>query len=305
MIDLSVDIAGIKMKNPIMPASGTFGYGDEYAAIEGFAINRLGALVTKGTSLLLRDGNPQPRIAEVKCGLINSIGLQNPGAREVAEKLCSLRHMLPVIVNVSGSSVEEYAEVIRHFEGLPFISGYELNISCPNVKQGGVAFGQNPKLATRVVSGARKVTSLPLIPKLTPNVTDIVVVAKAVVDAGADALSLINTLKGRGRVGGKREYLSGGYSGPGVMPVALRMVYDISCAKLGVPIIGEGGIQTAENVVEFFENGALAVQIGTETFRNPMAMFEIIDGLASYVERSGCKSLTEWREKGFPMPKEK
>ncbi len=307
MIDLSVDIVGIKMQNPIMPASGTFGYGDEFAALEGFDIRRLGAVVTKGTTVQPRQGNEQPRIAETRAGMINSIGLQNPGAEIVArEKIPFLRQFkVPIIVNISGTVPEDYSRLVAIFNEVEGVAGLEVNISCPNIKQGGILFGQHPTIASALISQLRKISRLPLIIKLTPNVTDIVVLARAVVEAGADALSLVNTFTARAKIrsGPNRgKWIEGGLSGPGIMSMALRKVSDVYKANLGVPIIGIGGIQFFEDVIDFLESGATAVQIGTANFVNPLVMMELAKELGLYIGKTGCQSLKEWREKGFPMP---
>jgi len=310
MIDLSVCIAGMKMQNPIMPASGCFGYGEVYECVDGFDNNKLGAIVTKGTSLLARDGNPQPRIAEVPMGMINFIGLQNPGVEVVVrEKLPYLfRFKVPVIVNVSGSSVDDYPRVVEILETSDVVTAYELNISCPNVKEGGVAFGQDPDMAAKVVRAVRPITKKPLIPKLTPNVASVVPIAKAVINEGADAISLINTLKARAKLwtsDNRGKYVEGGLSGPCIRTVAVRMVSDLAKANLGVPIIGLGGIESLYDVVEFLESGATAVQVGTANFRNPLIMMVLIKQLEEYIAEVGCQNLQEWKQKGFPMPKEK
>lgn len=219
---------------------------------------------------------------------------------------------MPIIINASGSTVEEYAEVVAVLSTSPYISAIEVNISCPNVKEGGVAFGQDPVLAGEVARAVRRETKLPLIFKLTPNVTSVIPIARAVVEAGADAISLVNTFKARARFRGglyNGQWIEGGYSGPGIMPIALKIVSDLYkafCkAKIGVPIIGAGGISSLEDVLDFLESGACAVQIGTATFIVPSTMTDIIRDLGLYIERTGCQSLKEWREKDFPMPKEK
>ena len=299
-IDLSIDIAGIKMKNPVMPASGTFGYGEEMTQFVD--ISKLGAVVTKGTTLNPRQGNELPRICETRAGVINFIGLQNPGVeRVIKEKIPFLGQFgVPVIVNISGTAIEEYKELARMFDTVESVAGLEVNISCPNVKEGGIAFGQDPGAASRVVSEVRKCTRLPLIIKLTPNVTDIVAIAESVVSAGANALSLINTLKSRAKIRGgpqKGKWIEGGLSGPAVMPVALRMVSDVAKSNLGVPIIGMGGISSTEDALDFLESGATAVAIGTANFINPNVMIEIIDGLKRRLAEKGYASITELKTK--------
>ena len=310
MINLSVEIAGIKLQNPIMPASGTFGYGEEFMAIEGFDIGKLGAVVTKGTTLADRQGNPQPRTVEVNGGMINRIGLQNPGVAEVVlHKLPHLlRFQVPVFVNVSGSTIEEYVEVAKQLNDSPVVSALEINISCPNVKQGGLSFGQDAALAAKVTSAVRQVTKFPLILKLTPNVTSVIPIAKAVVDAGANAISLVNTFLGRAKIWNglnRGQYVEGGVSGQCIRAMAVRIVSDVAKAKLGVPIIGIGGIQTVKDVVEFLESGATAVEIGTANFVDPLLMMRLPQELGAYIEETDCQSLQEWKEKEFPMPKEK
>ncbi|MBU3934762.1 dihydroorotate dehydrogenase [Patescibacteria group bacterium] len=300
MIDLSVDIAGIKMQNPIMPASGTFGYGEE---MEKFIdVSKLGAVVTKGTTLEPRHGNEQPRICETQAGIINFIGLQNPGVREVVEsKIPFLRKFeVPIIVNISGGSVEEYVKIAVILRDVPGVAGLEVNISCPNVKHGGVAFGQDPKQAGKIVGALRNCTTLPLIVKLTPNVTNIVAIGEAVVEAGADALSLVNTFKARARIRlgpNKGKWIEGGLSGPCIMPIALKQVSDLAKADLGVPIIGIGGISCLGDALDFFESGADAVQIGTANFLDPTIMIQIIDGLRIYIGKRGFASFQKYLQK--------
>ncbi|MCX6720614.1 MAG: dihydroorotate dehydrogenase [Candidatus Staskawiczbacteria bacterium] len=308
MIDLSVEVAGIRMQNPIMPASGTFGYGEDY--IDLVDNSKLGALVGKGTTALNREGNEQPRTWPVPGGMINFIGLQNPGVHTVVNDKVPYMYKfgVPIIINASGSTVEEYATVVAVLNTSSLIDGIEVNISCPNVKEGGVAFGQDPVLAGEVARAVRKETKLPLIFKLTPNVASVIPVARAVIEAGADAISLVNTFKARARIRSglyKGQWIEGGYSGQGIMPIALKMVSDLYKAKIGVPIIGMGGISSLEDVLDFLESGADAVQIGTATFIVPSTMTDIIRDLGLYIEQTGCQSLKEWREKGFPMPKEK
>lgn len=300
MIDLSVNIAGIRMKNPVTPASGCFGYGEEMA--EFIDLSKLGAVVTKGTTLEPRQGNEQPRICETRAGMINYIGLQNPGADAVIrEKIPFLRQFgVPIIVNISGSTTSDYVQLAKIFTNIEDVSALEVNISCPNVKVGGVVFGQDPRVAFELVVEVRAATSLPLIVKLTPNVTDIIVVAESVVNAGANVISLINTFKSRARIrsgpnGGK--WIEGGLSGPCIMPIALRMVSDLAKAKLGVPIIGIGGISCLEDALDFLESGADAIQIGTANFIDPTIMIQIIEGLSDHLQKQGFSTLAEWRQK--------
>jgi len=300
MIDLSVNIAGVVLKNPVMPASGTFGYGEEFA--DFMDLSRLGAAVTKGTTVLPRQGNAQPRFVETRAGMINFIGLQNPGSEAVInEKIPFLRRFgIPIIVNISGTTVQEYVQMARAFDKVPGISALEVNISCPNIKAGGVTFGQDPELASEVVGLVRAETTLALIAKLTPNVTNVVPIAQAVIKAGAGALSLVNTFKARARIGSgpnKGSWIEGGLSGPCIMPIALRIVSDLAKAKLGVPIIGMGGISCLQDALDFFESGADAIQIGTANFVDPTIMIQIIEELERYLQRKGFVSFTEWLKK--------
>jgi dihydroorotate dehydrogenase (NAD+) catalytic subunit len=294
--DLSVSIAGLRLKNPVMTASGTFGYGKEYADL--FDLNQLGALITKGISLKPMAGNPPPRIWETPAGMLNAIGLQNVGVEGfIRDKLPFLSKLdLPVIVNILGHSAEEYQKVARHLDGRPGVSALEVNISCPNVARGGMAFGAHPRGAARVVSRVRKATGLPLIVKLTPQVTDICAIARAVEGAGADAVSLINTIPGmavdvhtrRSRLG----CIGGGLSGPAVRPVALRLVYQV-VRSVSIPVIGLGGIRTAEDALEFLIVGARAVQIGTANFVRPDAALEVIEGLKKFLIKEKIPRMTD------------
>ncbi|MCL2615486.1 MAG: dihydroorotate dehydrogenase [Dehalococcoidia bacterium] len=290
MVDLSVQLAphnkrGLKLANPVMAASGTFGYGDEMSAV--CDIQRLGAIICKATTLKPRSGNAQPRLAETPDGLLNAIGLQNPGidvlVRDKAPMWAGWH--VPVIVNIAAESIYEYAELARRLDNTPGVSGLEVNISCPNVASGCIEFGANPASAASVTRAVRQATSLPVIVKLTPNTNNIVELAYAVAEAGADAVSLINTLKGMSIDIKKRRPLlantSGGLSGPAIKPVALYMVYQVS-ATIKIPVIGGGGIITAQDALEFIMAGASAVEVGTATFINHTATTEIIDGLESY-----------------------
>lgn len=279
---LAVNIGGIRMKNRVMPASGTFGYGEEYSDLVN--LERLGAIVSKGITLEPRLGAPPPRIQEVTGGMINRIGLQNPGVEVfIKEKLPFLRQFAtPVIVNINGETIENYERLAQRLDGVEYIDGLEINISCPNVAKGGMAFGQDAKVVFEVVSRVRQATSLPLITKLTPNVADIVSIAKATVDAGTDSLSLINTVKGRVKITKgphAGQWLQGGLSGPVIKPIALSMVSEVVQANLGVPVIGMGGIMNIQDALEFLEAGANAIAIGTATFINPNTMEEVITGL--------------------------
>jgi dihydroorotate dehydrogenase (NAD+) catalytic subunit len=287
-VNLSVRFAGIKMKNPVMPASGTFGYGREYSQF--FDLRRLGALVGKTVTLKPREGNMPPRVAETTSGMLNSIGLQNEGIDHfLKHELPFMRQFgVPIIVNIAGNTLEEYAQLCRDLRNVEGISGIELNISCPNIKAGGIAFGASAKLAEQVTAAARYNTDLPLIVKLTPNVYNISKIAKAVVSAGADAISLINTLVGMSiDIKTFKPHLAnftGGLSGPAIKPVAVRMVWEVA-QTVDVPIIGIGGISTAEDAIEFFLAGATAVAVGTANFVNPMAMIEIIDGIEAFLKK--------------------
>ena len=292
--DAAVDLAGLRLKNPILTASGTFGYGLEFATFGD--LSALGGMVVKGVSLERRRGNPLPRIAETPCGMLNAIGLENVGLKRfVSDKMPWLRTLRsPVIVNILGDSVEEYAELAGALSAVPGISGLEVNISCPNVKKGGVAFGTVPDMAAAVTRAVRAASDLPLIVKLSPNVTDIVAMARAVADNGADAISLINTLIGMAiDVRTRRPRLAnviGGLSGPAVKPVALRMVWQVASA-VRIPVIGIGGIGTAEDAIEFLLAGASAVQVGTANFYNPAASMDILDGLAAWLREQGETSV--------------
>ena len=279
-----------------MVASGTFGYGEEYAKY--IDLNKLGAIVVKGLSLTPREGNPPPRIVETSAGMLNSIGLQNIGIDSfINEKLPFLEKFdTKVIVNFFGDSIDEYCEVAKGIDSVPGIHGLEMNISCPNKKEGWLEFGTNPDLAFRVVSAVRKNTKLPLIVKLSPNVTDITIIAKAVSDAGADAVSLINTLSGMAiDINTRRPKLAniiGGLSGPAIKPVALKMVWQVA-KTIKLPIIGVGGIMTYEDAIEFMIAGASAVQIGTANFIDPASSEKIIDGLKLYCEQNSIKDINE------------
>jgi len=299
---LSVELApkhesGLKLANPVMTASGTFGYGTEYGHL--FDVKRLGAVVCKGTTLEPREGNPQPRIAETPCGVLNSIGLQNIGVDVLIKERAPVWAGLgvPVIVNIAGETVSDYAELARRLEGVAGVSALEVNISCPNVMAGGAEFGSEPGVAARVMRAVKDATSLPVLVKLTPNTTNIARIASAVVEAGADALTLINTLKGmvidvvrrRPLLGG----ITGGLSGPAIKPVALCMVYEVAEVVGEIPIVGCGGITTASDALEFIMAGASAVQVGTAGFNNPRAPLEVLEGLERFVEKEGVGDITE------------
>jgi dihydroorotate dehydrogenase (NAD+) catalytic subunit len=294
--DMSVEIAGIKMRNPVMTASGTFGYGEEFA--DYMDLESIGAMITKGLSLRPKAGNNTPRIVETPGGMLNAIGLQNVGIEAfIAKKLPFLRGVdTPVIVNLYGNSLEEYGELASRIDGIAEVAGVEVNISCPNVKQGGIVFGTDPAAAGQVVELVRRSTSKPLIVKLSPNVTDIVTMAKACVDAGAEALSLINTLTGMAIDLAARKpvlaNITGGLSGPAIKPVALRMVWQVARA-VDVPIIGIGGIMTATDALEFILAGATAVQVGTANFLTPAASQEIAVGMEAWLAENRVGSIKE------------
>ncbi len=289
--DLSVDFAGIKFKNPVLTASGTFGYGEEFA--EFVDLNKLGGVIVKGISLKAIKGNPPPRIWETPSGMLNAIGLENPGVDVfLGEKLPYLRKFdTAVIVNVFGYSPEEYVGVVERIEGAAGVSGIEVNISCPNVKAGGMAFGTDLKATFELLSAVRRVTRLPLIAKLSPNVTDITEFARTARDAGCDGLSLINTLLGMAiDVRCRRPRLAnctGGLSGPAIRPVAVRMVWQVSQA-VKIPIIGMGGIVTGEDALEFILAGASAVAVGTSNFVNPRATLDVLAGMERVMLEQGA-----------------
>ncbi len=291
-------IGKLKLQNPVMVASGTFGYGEEYNRL--YPVDRLGAIVTKSISLKPRSGNPAPRIYETASGMLNAIGLQNVGAdaflKEKTPFLNSLKKA-KVIVNLAGESIEEYVELARRMERVSAVDGIELNISCPNCERGGIEFGVDPALTAQVVGRVRKVTRKPLIVKLSPNVTQIVTIARAAVDVGADALSLINTVLATAvdiRTWKPRiATVTGGLSGPAVKPIALRMVLQVHRALPKVPLIGIGGVTTWEDAAEFLLCGASAVQVGTANYVNPKAPLQIIDGLSRYLQEKKLKSPAE------------
>lgn len=284
--DMSVEIAGISMRNPVMTASGTFGYGEEFSAYVD--LEKIGAIITKGLSLKPRAGNPTPRIVETPGGMLNAIGLQNVGVEAfIAEKVPYLRTVAtPVIVNLFGNTLEEYGELAFRLDRVVEVAGVEVNISCPNVKHGGIVFGTDPKAAYEVVKLVRESTIKPVIVKLSPNVTDIVAMANACADAGADALSLINTLTGMAVDLHKRRpvlaNITGGLSGPAIKPIALRMVWQVAKA-VKIPIIGIGGIMSASDALEFMLVGATAVQIGTANFLDPSAAQAIARDMEQYL----------------------
>ena len=294
---LNVNLCGIEIDNPVIPASGTFGYGYEFADL--YDINCLGTFSFKGTTLEPRAGNPLPRIAEGNAGMLNAVGLQNPGVDAVInDELPKLAKVFrkPVIANVSGFSVPEYAEVCRRLDAQPQVGWLEVNISCPNVHGGGMSFGTDPKAASEVTKAVKRVAAKPVIVKLSPNVTDIVSIAKACEDAGADGLSLINTVMSmRIDLQTRRPVLAnitGGLSGPAVLPLALRMVWQVYEA-VKIPIIGLGGVSSAEDVIEMMLAGATAVQIGAANLVDPFACRSIIEALPKAMERYGIENLTD------------
>ncbi|NLW02594.1 MAG: dihydroorotate dehydrogenase [Clostridiaceae bacterium] len=294
-IDLTVNIAGLSLKNPVIAASGTFGFGREYSAF--FNLSRLGGIAVKGLTLKPRKGNPPPRIAETPAGILNSVGLQNPGVHAfIRDEIPFLRrYETAIIANASGNTVEEYEEMVSILSEAD-VDAVELNLSCPNVKEGCLVFGSSVSGITQVVSRVRKLCKKPLIVKLTPNVTDISEIACAAEAAGADAVSLINTLLGMAIDAKTRRpvlgNVTGGLSGPAVKPIALRMVYEVSKA-VKIPVIGMGGITTGTDMAEFLLAGASAVMIGTAGFVNPYAWVEAVDGLERYMLESGVKSVSE------------
>lgn len=296
MANLKVALGNLELKNPVMTASGTFGYGIEFS--DFIDLNKLGGFVVKGTTLHHREGNPYPRMAEIPMGMLNAVGLQNKGvdyfAQNIYPKLLDIDSA--AIVNVSGSTIEDYVATAEKCAALEKIPAIELNISCPNVKEGGMAFGTCTKSAAEVVKAVRKVYPKTLIVKLSPNVTDIASIAKAVEDAGADSVSLINTLLGMAVNAEKRtpilSTVTGGMSGAAVKPIALRMVWQVYNA-VQIPIIGLGGIMNATDAIEFMLCGATAIQIGTANFIDPAVTIKVIDGINEYLNRQGCQSVTE------------
>ena len=302
MIDkpnLEVEIAGIKLKNPVMTASGTFGYGQEYAPFVN--LNKLGAMILKGITLKPKIGNPPPRVIETPSGMLNAIGLQNVGVEVlIKEKLPYLKKFnTPVVINISGDTIEEYMELARRLGVVSEevgVAGLEVNISCPNVKKRGMAWGTDAQSTYKIISSVRKATSLPLIVKLTPNVTDIKIIAQAAEEAGADALSLINTLVGMAVDINSRKpklaNISGGLSGPAVKPVALWLVWQVF-QTVSIPVIGIGGIIKVEDALEFIIAGARAIEIGTANFVNPRVTIEIIEGIEKYLMENNIKDINE------------
>jgi len=300
-VNLSVQLSprtprGLLLKNPVMTASGTFGYGTEYA--DFVDIQRLGAIVCKGTTLEPREGNPQPRLAETPSGLLNSIGLQNIGVEVLVREKATLwaSWQVPVIVNIAGESIDDYAKLAARLDGVAGVSGLEVNIGCPNVKSGGMEFGTDPKAAASVTAAVKKASSLPVIVKLTPNVTGIVEIAESVAEAGADALCLINTLRGMAIDVSLRKpslgNICGGLSGPAIKPVALYMVYEVA-GSVKLPIVGCGGIMSAQDALEFIMAGASAVEVGTAQFVNPRALLDVLEGIEDFMRREGVRDISE------------
>ena len=306
---LAVNLAGLRLSNPVMTASGTFGYGLEFA--QYMDLSALGAIITKGLSLKPRHGNPPPRIVETPCGMINAIGLENVGVDTfINEKLPLLRKIKTrIIVNIFGETIREYAEVARRLDDAAGVDAVEINISCPNVKKGGLAFGTDPKEAARVVSAVRKATGLHVMTKLTPNVTDIKVMARAVVEAGSDSISLINTIPAMAvdaeTMRPVLPTVTGGLSGPAIKPIALKLVHDAASA-VKAPIVGIGGIVIGTDAVEFMLAGASAVQVGTASFISPKASAGVVSGIEAYLKRHKIRrasAIVGRLKKGAEKPK--
>ena len=299
MIDLSVQLApahpsGLLLANPVMTASGTFGYGIEYSEL--IDIQRLGAIVCKGTTLKPREGNPQPRLVETASGVLNSVGLENIGIEAVIKEKAPIwaKWQVPVIVNIAGETVDEYKKLAARLDGISGVHGIEVNISCPNVASGGMEFGTNPKAAAKVTATVKKVSSLPVIVKLSPNVVDIGEIASAVCEAGADAITLINTVCGMAiNINERRPYLGnivGGLSGPAIKPIALYAVYAVA-GIVSIPIIGCGGISCADDALEFLMAGASAVQVGTANMTSPQTALDVLYGIERFMAKENIQSL--------------
>jgi dihydroorotate dehydrogenase (NAD+) catalytic subunit len=308
-VDLSVDLGrGLVLRNPIMVASGTFGYGVEYGDVVD--VERLGAICSKGTTLRARIGNPPPRVTETPAGMLNSIGLQNPGVAAVLDKYAQTwaRWSVPVIVNVAGESVEDYVEVARRLDGEPGVSGIELNISCPNVGAGGLQFALDAGAAGEVTAAVREATDLPLMVKLSPAATDVRGIAKRVADAGADAISAVNTLPGMALDRTRRRPLLGnvygGLSGPALKPVALRVVYEVA-QTVKVPIVAIGGVGSLDDVLDFLYAGAAAVQVGTAVFADPVLPLRLADELADWCASNGHGSHRDFVGAALPARRER
>ena len=295
MTDMRVNIAGVELKNPVMTASGTFGSGQEYS--EFVNLNNLGAVVTKGVANVPWPGNPVPRVAEITGGMLNAIGLQNPGIDVFCERDIPFlkKYDTKIIVNVCGKTTEDYCEVVERLANEP-VDMLEINVSCPNVKEGGIAFGQNPAALEAITKEVKKYAKQPVIMKLSPNVTDITEMARAAESGGADVVSLINTITGMKIDINRRTFAlankTGGMSGPAVKPVAVRMVYQVANA-VKIPIIGMGGIASAEDALEFIMAGATAVSVGTANFINPYTTQEVVDGIQAYLEKQNVKDICE------------
>jgi dihydroorotate dehydrogenase (NAD+) catalytic subunit len=300
-MNLSVELApknrtGLRLANPVMTASGTFGYGTEYSHL--FDIQKLGAIVCKGTTLQPRDGNPQPRLVETPSGLLNSIGLQNIGLKALLEEKAPVwaKWRVPVVVNIAGETVVEYAQLAKELDGVPGVSALEVNISCPNISAGGAEFGAHPEPAASVTASVRASTSLPVLVKLTPNTSEITRVAMAVAEAGADAICLINTVRGMAVDIFTRKALlgngTGGLSGPAIKPMALAMVYEVAGA-VKLPVVGCGGITSGSDAIEFIMAGASAVQVGSASFINPRAPLDVLEGIEQFMAREGVRDISE------------
>jgi dihydroorotate dehydrogenase (NAD+) catalytic subunit len=300
-MNLSVQLApknrtGLRLANPVMTASGTFGYGTEYSHL--FDIQKLGAIVCKGTTLQPRDGNPQPRLVETPSGLLNSIGLQNIGLKALLEEKAPVwaKWRVPVIVNIAGETIDEYAQLAKELDGVPGVSALEINISCPNISAGGAEFGAHPEPAAKVTASVKASTSLPVLVKLTPNTGEIARVAMAVAEAGADAICLINTVRGMAVDIFTRKALlgngTGGLSGPAIKPIALAMVYEVADA-VGLPVVGCGGITSGSDAIEFIMAGASAVQVGSASFINPHVPLDVLEGIEQFLAREGVKDISE------------
>ncbi|MFC2950171.1 dihydroorotate dehydrogenase [Virgibacillus sediminis] len=304
MTDLSVQLPGLNLKNPVMPASGCFGFGREYS--EFYDLSRLGAVIMKAATGTARYGNSTPRVAETASGMLNAIGLQNPGVEKIIETEVPFLadYDVPVIANIAGSTVEEYQKVAEAFNHTDDVHALELNISCPNVKEGGLQFGTDPGMAAEVTQAVKQASRLPVYVKLSPNVSDIASMAKAVEDAGAAGLSMINTLSGMQMdLPSKKPLLAngtGGLSGPAIKPVAIRMIYEVK-QQVNIPIIGMGGITSAEDVLEFLLAGADAVAVGTANFQNPFVCPEIIEKLPEVLHTYGIDSVKAATGKGVPI----
>ena len=294
--NLSVDLGGIRLDNPVTVASGTFGYGFEYE--DFIPLDSIGAVIIKGTTLWPRAGNPSPRIRETAAGMLNAIGLENPGINVFLNEYLPrlLAKKATIIANIAGNTIEEYAQIARKIEGHEGIAGIELNISCPNVKEGGIQFGTDPGAVKAVVEAVKSETSLPVMPKLSPNVTNIVLIAKAAADGGADALSMINTLMGMAiDIRTMKPVLGnifGGLSGPAIKPVALRMIYQVY-KEVDLPILGGGGIMNYTDALEFIMAGSRAVSVGTGTFVNPYLASDIIQGIEGFMQDNGIENLQD------------